>query len=45
MGLGAGRPGMSTPVLAVVLCLVWSSAFIFIKPGSTVRPLMIMLIA
>ena len=25
------RPRLSTPVLAVVLCLVWSSAFIFVK--------------
>ena len=26
-----GRPRLSTPLLAVVLCLVWSSAFIFVK--------------
>ena len=25
------RPRLSTPLLAVVLCLVWSSAFIFVK--------------
>jgi drug/metabolite transporter (DMT)-like permease len=25
------RPRLSTPVLAVVLCLVWSSAFVFVK--------------
>ncbi|MCW2635010.1 MAG: rane protein [Blastococcus sp.] len=27
------RPRLSTPVLAMVLCLVWSSAFIFVKLG------------
>jgi drug/metabolite transporter (DMT)-like permease len=27
------RPRISTPLLAVVLCLVWSSAFIFVKLG------------
>jgi drug/metabolite transporter (DMT)-like permease len=31
MSPGARRLRLSTPVLAVVLCLVWSSAFIFIK--------------
>ena len=27
------RPRLSTPLLAMVLCLVWSSAFIFVKLG------------
>ena len=33
MSDAGGRPRLSTPLLAVVLCLVWSSAFIFVKLG------------
>ena len=33
MSVTAARPRVSTPVLAVILCLVWSSAFIFVKLG------------
>lgn len=33
MSTTTARPRVSTPVLAATLCLVWSSAFIFVKLG------------
>ena len=33
MSVATARPRVSTPVLAATLCLVWSSAFIFVKLG------------